>query len=297
MNIIAIKTKKPFGLTICLLLTLSIFTGVGKSYAITWQEMKGEHFILYYSLDKDKDIAKEILDRAEVYYRKIALELGYPRYSEFWTWDKRVKIYIYPDRSSFLKATDQPSWSHGMADYKAKEIASFIGSEDFLESILPHEMAHLIFRDFVGFEGEVPLWLDEGVAQWSEERKRQEMKAMIGNLYRTDSLLSLEDLMKLDIRLIRTDKGVYLRRIHTSKDADGVLLVSGEQLIKTYYLQAVSVVGFLIEKYGSDSFATFCRQLRDGKSLEDALKFAYSSHLGSLKELEERWRDYLSKGE
>ena len=293
----AIKTKKPFGLTICLLLTLSIFAGACKSYAIDWQELKGEHFILYYSESKDKDIAKDILDRAEVYYQRIALELGYPRYSEFWTWDKRVKIYIYPDRNSFLKATDQPSWSHGMADYKAKQIASFIGSEDFQESILPHEMAHLIFRDFVGFQGEVPLWLDEGVAQWSEEKKRHEMKAMVGGLSRTDSLLSLEDLMKLDIRLIRTDKGVYIRRIHTTKGGEGVLLVSGEQLIKTYYLEAVSVVGFLIEKYGSDGFATFCRQLRDGKSLEEALRFAYPSHVSSIKELEERWRDYLEKGD
>ncbi|MEM4155647.1 MAG: hypothetical protein QXQ38_02855, partial [Archaeoglobaceae archaeon] len=119
------------------------------TFAQNWQEKKGEHFIIYFSSLSEENFAKEVLDKAEKYYQEIAVDLGYPRYKEFWLWDKRVKIYIYPDQEAFLKATGQPSWSHGVAEYATKKISSFLGSKDFLDSVLPHEIAHLIFRDFV----------------------------------------------------------------------------------------------------------------------------------------------------
>lgn len=258
-----------------------------------WQELGGDHFIVCFS--KDKKFAKTVLDKAEVYYKRIALELGYPRYSEFWTWDSRVRIYIYPNRSSFLQATDQPAWSHGMADYINKKISSFFGSNEFIDSILPHEMAHLIFRDFVGFKGEIPLWLDEGVAQWAEEAKRDEMKHMVKQLYEQDKLLLLNDLMNLDIRTMKEMKRVYIRPSITKDGEAGVLFLSTDALVGIYYLASVSLIGFLIERYGSSSFAHFCRELRDGKKLQEALKFAYPAHIRNLEELEAKWREYLAE--
>lgn len=268
-----------------------IFSSV--SFAQQWQELKGEHFIAYFT--QEQKFAKEALDSAEVYYRRIASDLGYPRYNDFWLWDKRVKIYIYPDHASYIKATGQPEWSEGMADYKNKRIASFSGSKGFLESVLPHEVAHLIFRDFVGFTGEIPLWLDEGVAQWEEEAKRKDMKSMVKELYEKDNLLSIEDMMKLDIRNIKDKNLVYIRPTRTKKGDAATLFLSPDKLITTYYLQSVSLVGFLIERYGSNRFAEFCRQLRDGKTLEEALKFAYPTYIRSLRDLEDGWRQYLGK--
>ena len=269
------------------------FILVTASFAQEWIELNGEHFIVYF-IGEEK-LAKEILDKAEFFYRNIATELGYPRYSEFWMWDKRVKIYLYPDHQAFLKATGQPQWSQGMADYKNKTIISYAWSKGFVEALLPHEIAHLIFRDFVGFKGEIPLWLDEGVAQWEEEAKRKQIKAMSRQLFNNDSVLSLEDMMKLDIRHITQTDRVYIRSTLTKSGERGVLFLSGDNLINTYYIQAVSLVGFLIEKYGSYAFAAFCRELRDGKSLEDALKFAYPDHIRNLTEFENKWREYLER--
>ncbi|MCM8796248.1 MAG: hypothetical protein NC928_06165, partial [Candidatus Omnitrophica bacterium] len=140
---------KPQIKKIIILIFICMCTAV--TFTQEWQELKGEHFLVYFT--QDKKFAQEVLNKAEVYYQRIASELGYPRYSEFWLWDKRVKIYIYPDHTSFLQATQQPQWSYGMADYKNKQIISFLWSKGFLESLLPHEIAHLIFRDFVGFKG------------------------------------------------------------------------------------------------------------------------------------------------
>lgn len=278
---------------IYLLSVTFIFIFLSSCLAQEWQELKGEHFIAYFT--QDQKFAKEVLDSSEVYYRRIASDLGYPRYNDFWLWDKRVKIYIYPDHASFLKETGQPEWSEGVAEYKAKRIASYAGSRKFLESVLPHEIAHLIFRDFVGFVGEIPLWLDEGVAQWEEETKRNDIKLMVKRLYEADNLLSIEDMMRLDIRNMKDKNIVYIRPTRTKNGDPATLFLSLDKLINTYYIESVSLVGFLIERYGSNSFAEFCRQLRDGKALEDALKFAYPSYIRSLKDLDDGWRQYLGK--
>jgi len=269
-----------------------IFSFLTLIFAEEWKALNGEHFILYYT--QDEISSKEILDKAEIYYQRIASDLGYPRYSEFWTWDKRVKIYIYPDRESFLKATGQPEWSIGMADYSRKHIVSYAGSQGFLDSVLPHEMAHLIFRDFVGFKGEVPLWLDEGVAQWNEEAKRKEMRSKIKECLSKNMLLSLEDMMRLNIRNIKDKDAVYVRSTKMDDGSYGILFLSGENLVNTYYLQSVSLVDFLITRFGSDNFTHFCRQLRDGKSLDEALRFTYPTYMQSLEQLEKEWRAYIA---
>ena len=281
------KSIKIFCLAIFLFCSCSI------SFALDWQELKSEHFIVYFI--GDEKFAQEVLDKAEVYYQRIAYELGYPRYSNFWTWDRRVKIYIYKEKDEFLKATSQPKWSEGMADYTNKQIVSYGWAKGFVESLLPHEMAHLIFRDFVGFKGEVPLWLDEGVAQWAEEQKRKDYKAMSKYYLKKETLLVLDVMMTLDIRQVKENDKIHMRLIHSKDGQEGVLFLGGEELVNVYYLQAVSIVGFLIEKYGSDSFAIFCRQLRDGKSMEESLRFAYPLYIRSLKELQERWVTYLEE--
>ena len=254
--------------------------------------MKGAHFIVYFT--GEESFARDVLNSAEKYYSRIAGELGYARYQDFWTWEKRCKIYVYPDHDSFLKSTGGAEWSHGMAEYSTKTIYSYAWHEGFPESLLPHEIAHLIFRDFIGFKGEVPLWLDEGVAQWEEEAKRPQMKAMVKELYEGEGFLLINDMMKLDIRRLKGKEGVHVRAALTKDGSPGVVFLSSDNLVNTYYLQSVSMVGFLIEKFGGESFTAFCRELRDGESLEQALKSAYTT-ITTIRDFEKRWKEYLDQ--
>lgn len=280
--------------SLCLWLFSFSFLSCLNACAQDWEELKGEHFIIYST--GEKKFAQEALDMSETYYRRIASDLGYPRHSEFWTWDKRVKIYIYPDHASYLEASGQPDWSQGLADYKDKKILSYAWSKGFLESLLPHEIAHLIFRDFVSFEGEIPLWLDEGIAQWEEEGNKAEINAKTKELYDKNALLSIGDIARLDIRTIdKNEKRLYWRGARTKSGRTTILLLSPDVLINTFYIEAASLVGFLIETYGSLTFASFCRELRDGKTLEEAIAFAYPEHLRSMREFEDRWREYIAK--
>lgn len=257
-----------------------------------WQELGSDHFIIYYL--RDADFAKDVARNAEKYYKKIAVGIGFPRYSEFWTWKNRVKIYIYLDHASYIKASEMPEWSHGMADYGKKKIMSYARSDIFVESVLPHEIAHLIFRDFVGFTGKIPLWLDEGVAQWSEDKKKRAMKELAKMAYEEDQLLSLKDLTELDIMRLKEYDKIHLRPTITKKGEPGVLIMDTDTLVSNFYLVSVSLIDFLIDRYGSERFGQFCRELKDEKSVEEALKFAYSTNLQSLNELEMKWRRSLA---
>jgi len=277
-----------------ILLSIAIFLSANIVTAEQWRELKGDHFIVYFY--ENKNFASQVLRKAEKDYVRIASDLGYARYSNFWTWNNRVKIYIHPDHASYVSTSNQPEWSEGMADYEKKEIHSYSGSSDFLSSVLPHEIAHLIFRDFVGFEGEVPLWLDEGVAQWEEEVSRSRIKMILTENLRKKALLPLKDMMDLDVRLIKDDDDRLHLRATFIDGKHGFLILDADSLINLYYLQAASLVGFLIERYGTDKFTDFCRQLRDGKSLVDALRSAYTARLSSIEELEDKWVQYL-KGE
>ncbi|MBU0549047.1 MAG: hypothetical protein KJ838_01835 [Candidatus Omnitrophica bacterium] len=259
-----------------------------------WQELKSEHFMLYFLSDENKEFSRGVLNKAEKDYNRIASDLGYSRNSNFWTWDNRVKIFVYPDHETYLKESGQPEWSEGMANYKNKSILSYSGSSNFLVSVLPHEMTHLIFRDFIGIRRKVPLWLDEGIAQWEEEAKRQIIKKTSKACFSRGTLFSIKDLMELDIHLIDKSNKIHLRGTSLGGEG-GFLIIDGKSLVDIYYIESASLVGFLIERHGTENFTEFCRQLRDGRDLEGALSAAYPAQIHNIQELEAQWIEYLKE--
>jgi len=233
-----------------------------------WEELKGDHFIVYYT--GESRFAREVLRKAEYYYDRVARDLGYARYENFWKWERRCKIIIYPDKVTYLRATRQPAWSIGSAHYGRKEVVSYAGCYAFIDETLPHEIAHLIFRDFVGFESDIPMWLDEGVAQRQEPSKQKVVDYYTWQLAREGKLWSMERLTRAGAAAVQ--------------DPDDAM---------AFYIQAASVVSFLIEKHGAGDFIHFCRQLRDGKPLEEALRFAYPAKMRDLAALEEAWLKHV----
>ncbi len=66
---------------------------------VEWFQIRSEHFIVYCNKEHE-DFAKKVSHKAEKYYHSIAEDLGYVRYANFWKWENRGKIFIYPDNNS-----------------------------------------------------------------------------------------------------------------------------------------------------------------------------------------------------
>lgn len=235
----------------------------------SWAAHKTKHFVVLYS--GEDALARQVGLEAERHYVRIARDLGYTRYGNFWLWDDRATIRLYPSHSTYVRVTGAPAWSAGKANFARRDIETFVGSKAFLSRILPHELTHLVFRDFVGFEGEVPLWLDEGVAQWQETRAAgSPVHRLARQMQRSGDLLSVDQLTRLDVR-----QAVSAGRA------------------RQFYVQAASLVAFVIDAYGTSGFQKLCTQLRDGKNLETALRFTYPRTIRTIEILNGAWQEHL----
>jgi hypothetical protein len=234
-----------------------------------WLTHKSTHFVIYYK-SASEGVIQQLSARAEEYYDKIADDLGFRRYN-FWLWDNRASIYLHDDRESYQKATGQPSWSSGAAEFHQKVIHSFLGATGFFETVLPHEMGHIIFREFVGFDNSaVPLWLDEGVASYQGDVNELFVKNTLCKAIAEKKFISLPDLGQIDLRSLRD-----------------------EATIKLFYTEAVGVILYLIKTFGKEAFVFFCQSLRDKRDLERALASAFK--FGTTLQLNEAWTAALQK--
>lgn len=234
-----------------------------------WLITKSTHFIVYYK-NAPQDFIERLIERAEDYYDKIADDLGFRRYN-FWLWDNRAKIYIYDDAKDYQIATGQPTWSSGCTVIREKIIHTFPYAKGFFETTLPHEMGHIIFREFVGFDNDnIPLWLDEGVASYQENFIRRRAYRLIRDAIDKNKFINLERLSNLNPKLIQDTESVNL-----------------------FYAEAISIIDYLIKEFSKDKFVLFCQALRDKENLEKAIISVYPFE--SIQDLDRTWQEYLSE--
>ena len=230
-----------------------------------WQVVKSTHFNIFYK-NAPEDALNELTQKAEDCYDSIADEFGFNRFN-FWTWDNRAKIYLFDNKDEYLKGTQGFGWSGGQVVIGAKFIQSYVSAPGFLDNILPHELAHIIFAEMVGFNNSaVPLWLQEGVATY-QEKDIHSIKADLADKIRQGVYLNLNALSRFEI------KG------------------ASEEQVKLFYAEAYSLVKYLIAELGKEKFVIFCQNLRDNRNLAIALSRTYS--FSSLNDFEESWKKYI----
>ncbi|MFH1678737.1 MAG: peptidase MA family metallohydrolase [Candidatus Omnitrophota bacterium] len=230
-----------------------------------WQTEKSQHFIIYYQ-DDGAGFVKELINQAENYYNSIVDELGFRRF-DFWSWDRRAKIYLYKSSSEYHRDTRRMGWSGAMVSVKQRTIKTYIGQGNFFDSMLPHEMTHIIFREFVGDRNHLPLWLDEGIASSQEKANLANRMGIAKDIINQDAYLKFDDLSEI---------------------RDSSLIVP-----HTFYAESASIIVFLMEEYGSGKFLDFCRKLRDAEPWKQALLRAY--HFSNFEEMERAWKSYILK--
>lgn len=232
-----------------------------------WQIKKSTHFIVYFQ-EVPQDYINEVINQSEGYYNSITEKLGFTRYEEFWTWQKRAKIYLFRNKEEYQRITKQPQWSGGGSRVLSREIYTYVRMDNFFNTILPHELGHIIFREFIGYGRKLPLWVDEGVATYLEEGGTHDSLILARAIASTIFFLDLKEL--------------------------GGVSRANLMMPEIFYAEAASVIEFLLRTYGSDKFGDFChrlKELRENQTWEAALFDTYK--FNSLQEMNDQWVKFL----
>lgn len=247
---------------------LFVFAFMGSSAcAREWKEYKRQHFIIYYK-KAPFDFVETVEQTAEQYYVEITRNLGFTRYKG-WSWDERAKIYIYDDMKDYVESSKQAGWSSGAVSPKLKLIRTFPSAHGFFDSTLPHELGHIIFREFVGFKARVPSWFEEGVAMYQEKAKRWGSHDTVRKAIEDGTFKPLSELSLMSLRR-RPDKA----------------------RITLFYAESASVVNFMINEFGKQKFVRLCRKLKDGKPFSWAVDSVYV-RFKNVDDLNDAWVKYL----
>jgi hypothetical protein len=137
-----------------------------------------------------------------------------------------------------------------------------------IEAIMKHELCHLLLHKNIRDQS-LPVWLDEGVAQWVSGG----LADIIMDRY------SVLDEAILSNRLIR------LKYLEKGFPDDGRRLTLA-------YSESKSLIDYIISEYGPDGLLRLLGYLKDGDGINSAVQKAYAI---SFDELEKRWYDRLKR--
>lgn len=181
------------------------------------------------------------------------------------TTDEPINLYIYGNTSDMQDAMlYEPSWTGGRAypDYNIVVIGIAENELDWGRDTIVHELTHVLVGHLTfSCLGDVPTWLNEGLAVYSEGQLDDSSQQQLDDAIRDDTLLSLRSLS-----------------VGFSEVPDKAFLS---------YSQSYSVVKFLIETHGQDKMTSLLTLLRDGNTTDAALQQTYGFNIEGL---EDAWR-------
>lgn len=222
-----------------------------------WQAVSGGNINLHW-YEGDDTFGQDLHDTAVHGLLRLEQEAGLKT-------DQPIDLYIYSDSEDMRDAIlYEPAWTGGMAFPEQNIVIIGIASHevDWGKRTEVHELTHVLVGHLTfSCLGDVPTWLNEGLAVYSEGELEDDSQEQLQTAIRDDTLIS-----------VRSLSGGF------SEIADKADLS---------YSQSYSIVKFLIEEYGRDKMTTLLLALRDGTTIDDALTAIYGFNVDGL---EDAWR-------
>jgi len=228
----------------------------------SWRSLtEGKINIYWYK--GDDFFAQELMAAAQQALERLAEDTGASP-------EKPVELYIYADANDLRGAMVYPQeWTGGVAftRYGIMAIGISPGEVDWGKTAIVHELTHLVVHQMtLNPYNELPTWLDEGLAMYSEGMLGPEFISYLIKAMAEDSLISVQSL-------------------------SSPFSAYGEKAILSY-AESHSLVEFLITRYGRDKMHELLNTFRRGSSYDGALQAVYGFDMDGLDSL---WRDYVSQ--
>lgn len=179
-----------------------------------------------------------------------------------------IDIYIYDGTADLREAIlYEPSWTGGQA-FPDQDIVIIGISESDLDwgrNAVVHELTHVLVGHLTfSCLGDVPTWLNEGLAVYSEGGLDIYSQQQLDGAIRDDTLLS-----------VRSISGSF------SEVPDKAYLS---------YSQSYSITKYLVETHGQEKMSALLVSLRDGTTIDEALLQTYGFDVDGL---EDAWRQAI----
>lgn len=231
-----------------------------------WRTSRTAHFKIYH---RNHDLARRARAVAEDYYDRLRSTFRIREED----WDTPCKIYLYPSRSSYQNQVEGMPASSGVTQVrtrfgrlKSHRILTYQQAKQLFRSVLPHELAHVMWKRAVGYR-DIPRWLSEGVAVRFEASYYQKFyRWKVATNLRNQGAPSLRTLLK---------RSNYPR---------------SENQKQLMYARAFSLVDLLLERRGWQTLLQLARNWRSTEP-EELLQKYY--RLDSLGELEQQWITHI----
>jgi len=216
-------------------------------------------FRIRFDREVDPRYVGMILDILDDARRSIRNQFGF--YS-----DDVIPVIIYDDKQ-FYEATAQPTWTQGVYDGKIRLRYQEISRDDAnLRRVLFHEYAHAMI--FINVGNNIPLWLNEGFAQYNEPDTALTSadKIFLSDYLKTRGRFSLE----------------AFDAMFGQKDNHAVITAA--------YLESRLFFGYLVERYTRYKMKRFLEELKGGKQWQKAFTEVYQV---SVDRIEKKFNNYL----
>jgi hypothetical protein len=235
---------------------------------INWETQETPHFVLYYE-QNDRLLADYIMERAEEDYKRITYDIGIDP-------GIKARVYIASDRNSYraLQPREKKTheWSIGVF-YPHQNLILLLSpkaqkaTHPDLQQIMAHELTHFILYTVTREKGiDLPIWLHEGLAMYEAKQWNWHYRRIMAETALTRSFLPLSSITKG----FPPDK----------RFADRA------------YAQSISLIAYIINKYGADYLNRLIRNLVEGKQTEEAFFNVFGI---PLEVFEKNWHMYLRR--
>ncbi|MFQ5987478.1 MAG: peptidase MA family metallohydrolase, partial [Dehalococcoidia bacterium] len=225
-----------------------------------WSSLTSDQVTLYW-YEGDQSFAEELIDAADGALERLASDTGV-------SLEQPVKIYIYGSSEELRGALVYPyEWTGGLAfsGYGTIAIGVSPGNLTWGKRTVAHELAHLLIHQATfGPYGDLPRWLDEGLAKYAEGELESDFQFQLNEAISEDELFSV-------------------RSLSSSFPTD-------PDQARLSYAESYSLVQFLLDNYGRDEILELLDVFKEGSSYDDALLQVYGFDMDGLNAL---WRASL----
>ncbi len=139
----------------------------------------------------DPEMAQVMADRAGEELARISTDLGYPIRNI-----RPFPLYVYPTHIGFIKAGGLETSKYTLGTANARDESISVDASGVFrrpEEILAHEITHaVIFRILGPASGALPLWFNEGLAQYESGSEPDD--ATVAEAAANDTLIPLREL-------------------------------------------------------------------------------------------------------